>query len=443
MSTLNQGLLNDPMSQFGLGILSSNYGNYGLFGPAIGRGGLLALQNMQQIKRDKQRQEIFDLEKQRMERELKKQRNSEEAMGRLLQGEGAYVTNQQVPVTSFENVPMAPQEGAVAPNFNLHRQEVTTMQERPVFNQELWAKDMVASGLGDELIKQRFMPREANYDIAPDGTMYDKKSGQVVAGQKFSKPESENLPNEVREYQYALTQGYQGTFRDYQLEQKKAGASRTNVNVSTDKKYGEIFGSKMAEQDAAYIDAAKTAPDRVASARRVQEILDKNPTTGTGAEARLGIEKAFATAGLIDGENVKNTEDLAAELASATLDAIKSSGLGSGQGFTDKDRQFLERARSGNIEVNAQTLRRLAHLNEMSAIRSIERGNDVIRKLKADPSLGDVAGRLEEVMLPGAATATVQPPKRAVNALRMNPKLRDQFDQKYGPGAAAKVLGRK
>jgi hypothetical protein len=175
----------------------------------------------------------------------------------------------------------------------------------------------------------------------------------------------------------------------------------TTVSVNTDKGYAGAVAEGLAKQDVGIIDAGRSAPDRIASAKRIKEALNKNPITGTGAEARLGLNKMLATAGFIDGDRVKSTENLAAELASGTLDAIKSSGLGSGQGFTDKDRQFLEKARSGNIEVNPETLRYLADLNERAGAASIKRANEVIRKLKGNKNMGGVGTSLDEIAAPG------------------------------------------
>lgn len=246
--------------------------------------------------------------------------------------------------------------------------------------------------IGEDVVKNKLIPKPKKIAFAPNNVAYDENNPDLEVGKSYAPAEKIDynkpfLPDGTRNQAYI----------DYSLKNSKAGASNQTTIVGTDKKYGEILGSKLAEQDASLIDAARAAPDRLNNARNIKNILATNPITGTGAEWRLSANKALATAGLIDGTQVKNTEDLASMLASGTLDAIKTSGLGAGQGFTDKDRQFLERAKSGNIEINAGTLATLADLNERAAIKSIKRGNDAIRSIKADPNSGSIGSRLEEI----------------------------------------------
>lgn len=202
--------------------------------------------------------------------------------------------------------------------------------------------------------------------------------------------------------------------QNFQLSKAKAGA--TNVSVNTDKSYFGNVAEGLAKNDVALIDAARSAPDRIASSRRVIELLDRSPITGTGAEARLSLNKALATAGIIDGTNVANTEMLASTLASQTLDAIKTSGLGSGQGFTDKDRQFLERAKSGNIEMNPQALRSIAELNDRAARLTIQRGNTVINKLRSNPQSGSMGQQLDPIQEPPVPSVVRNPQRPATGA---------------------------
>ena len=195
-------------------------------------------------------------------------------------------------------------------------------------------------------------------------------------------------------------------YQQYEITKAGAGAAKNSVNVNTDKSYFGNVAEGLAKNDVAAIEAGRSAPDRISTARRVKTLLAANPITGTGAESRLAVTKALATAGLISGENVADTELLASTLASQTLDATKTSGLGGGAGFTNTDRDFLERAKAGRLDMNSATIGRLADLNEKAAVASINRANGVIRKLRSTPQSGQTGAFLDEINLPSAAPAS-------------------------------------
>lgn len=219
--------------------------------------------------------------------------------------------------------------------------------------------------------------------VAPGGTLYDVRAGKPI----YTAPKEEASPSALKEYNFAKAQGYPGSFIDFQLAQKRAGA--TNVTVSTEKGYGEKIASGMADRDLSAIDAARNAPDQIASAQRIRSILSsQKPITGTGADTRLALSKALYTAGLTKGEDVVATENLQRELSQATLAAVKSSGLGAGSGFSNADRDFLEKAAAGTIAVNAETLAKTAELNERLGRRHIDVGNAALKRVKSAPGMG-------------------------------------------------------
>lgn len=200
---------------------------------------------------------------------------------------------------------------------------------------------------------------------------------------------------------------------------KKSGAQQQSISLTADRGYAGELAKNLAKQDTDAIDAAMSAPDRIRSARDVKRILStEKPITGTAAEQRLWLTKALSTAGVIDGKTVTSTEDLASVLANQTLDAIKSSGLGGGQGFTDKDRQFLQDAKSGRLELNQGTLLRIADLNERAAVRAIERGKQIATRLKGNKDLGWVGQDLnfevpEDARMPTADEIRAEAQRRA------------------------------
>ncbi len=187
-------------------------------------------------------------------------------------------------------------------------------------------------------------------------------------------------------------------------EMRRQPAPVTNVNVSTEKKYGERFGGLIADQDAAKLAAAEGAPQAAATADRVMDLISTGKViTGTGANVRLQVAKALNLAGGTDAEKIKNTEVLISSLAETTLGAIKSSNLGAGQGFTNADRDFLEKAKAGQITYDAKSLTELARLSRLAAEKSAETWNKRVQQIPASALQGT-----------GISTEPIVVPKRSV-----------------------------
>jgi hypothetical protein len=107
-----------------------------------------------------------------------------------------------------------------------------------------------------------------------------------------------------------------------------------------------------------------------------------NLFTGPIADVKLNIARALNVVGASNDEKIANTEALIAATGQSTLDAIKGAGLGTGQGFTDKDLKFLQGIAGGAITYTPQTLTELATIQHRVATRSVENWN---RRFKEIP----------------------------------------------------------
>jgi hypothetical protein len=160
------------------------------------------------------------------------------------------------------------------------------------------------------------------------------------------------------------------------------------VNLSTEKKYGEAFATQVAQEDVKLRDSAMSAPMALQNIDRTKKLLEEGKVfTGAFANKRLALAAAGQALGL-GGKNtdelVANTQQLFAGRAKATLDNVKNSGLGAGQGFTDRDREFLEKAVLGNIEFSIEALKRQIEIEEKVAKATISKWNNRIKELPQD-----------------------------------------------------------
>ena len=221
----------------------------------------------------------------------------------------------------------------------------------------------------------------------------------------------------------------------------KASASQQVVNVSTEKKYGERFGGLIADQDAAKLSAAENAPNAAATADRVMDLISTGKViTGTGANARLQLAKALNLAGGTDSEKIRNTEVLVSSLAETTLGAIKSSNLGAGQGFTNADRDFLEKAKAGQLSYDAKSLTELARLSRLAAEKSADSWNTRVKQIPASALEGTGISSQPVIVPPRKTSSVMNIPSGAIDMLKSGAGTREQFDAQFGPGSADRVL---
>jgi hypothetical protein len=207
------------------------------------------------------------------------------------------------------------------------------------------------------------------------------------------------------------------------LQKEATHAPATTVNVSTEKKYGERFGGLIAEQDAGKLSAAEKAPQLAASANRIIGLVQQgNVFTGPIADVKLNIARALNVAGASNQEKIANTENLIAATGQSTLDAIKGAGLGTGQGFTNKDLEFLRGIAGGTINLTPQTLTELARLQHLTATRSAESWNKRVREIPRDVIQGTglsttpiTVPPLTEIKKGGAAAAPTTPAPAGVD----------------------------
>lgn len=242
----------------------------------------------------------------------------------------------------------------------------------------LGSQSPTVRGLGTEMLKQSMTPQKIG-----EGESLVTRDLFGTGGYTPIAQGGEKLPTEYKEYQKAQEGGFQGSFFDYQQALKRAGA--TNVQVSTEKSYGAEFGQGLAKNDVSLYQTATKAPQVLQTVQDTKKLLDSGKIiTGFGANQRLDVARlgsALNIGGKDTKEVVANTQQLFANRAQATLDSIRESGLGAGQGFSNADRDFLEKAKLGGIVYDKETLKRQLDIEERVARASANKWNDRIKNI--------------------------------------------------------------
>lgn len=146
----------------------------------------------------------------------------------------------------------------------------------------------------------------------------------------------EKPTDDMREYDFARQQGYQGTFQQFMTDMKKAGA--TNVSVGAERGYDKTVGEGYAKRFLTMQDDAQAA-QRTLNGLQVMENAMQDPTFYSGSgEAYVNSLKRLGASVGINPDSVSSVETFNALAKQAALDSM---GGSLGTGFSNADRDFV------------------------------------------------------------------------------------------------------
>lgn len=218
--------------------------------------------------------------------------------------------------------------------------------------------------------------------LAAGEGLYDNKTFKPLV----LNPKEDTTPSAVKEYQFAKSQGYAGTFEQFEIAKKRAGA--TSLNVNTAKPLLNTVAEGLGKQLDSGLENARAAQSAIQTAHSLKSAIDSGKViSGPGATFRIAglqIGQTLGIGGKDAAETLANTRQAMQSMAQAELDAAAQM---KGQGaLTEAERAILRRAAAGDIDsLTGPEIRQLADVSERNARRKIAGHRANVNRLKAMP----------------------------------------------------------
>ena len=283
---------------------------------------------------------------------------------------------------------------------------VTQMPARPAGQLDPSIMGQLKSPDMQNMAMQMFMKQmqpKPNVNVPAGGVVYDPNTKRPEFTAPFKPDKPAEQPSAIREYEYAKGQGFKGTFHDFQIAQKKAGATRLNVDARTGGSLAGQVGPMMKESTA----IAEGAVKQVDAAQRIVAAVDAGKIiTGPTADARLlalQVASVLGVGGKDDAEKIANTRTALRGLAELTLQGRQQM---KGQGaITESEGKLAEKAMSAEISLTAPEIRQLAKASERAARFNYTEHQRKLKVMQGDKELQNLAPFYQGPAMPAESGA--------------------------------------
>jgi hypothetical protein len=210
---------------------------------------------------------------------------------------------------------------------------------------------------------------QADRKAVEDLDMRREESRAKMLAEQFDREEKAQT-NDMKNYNYAVEQGYPGKFEQFMIDNRTAGAPENA--------YSSTVANKAAENDTIQFDTANAAVENIQKLQdTMSHLRTSDAITGIGAEFINNIERMRSL--LLNsesaGKRVSDTELLDSMLGSDVFPMIKALGIGSRGLDTPAEREFLRNVMTGTIALNKETLIKMTQMRIDISQRAIDRFN--------------------------------------------------------------------
>jgi hypothetical protein len=211
----------------------------------------------------------------------------------------------------------------------------------------------------------------------------------------------DTTPAKVKEYEFAVSQGYKGGFTDF----IRSGVPSTNVNVALDKGIAAQIGPMLKDAQI----QAQGANSQIDAADRVIQAVDTNKViAGPVASPQLKLAQigsALGVTGKDTAETIANTRQAIRGMSELTLQGRKSMR---GEGaITESEGKLAERAFSGDIDsLTPAEIKQIANASKRAAEFTLSEYNRKLKTLEKDPATAQLVPFYEVTRMPAPTSPT-------------------------------------